>query len=48
MRNIFAIPADLPVVAPHQAGLNLEHEPEKEAELLAEIDELRRKVHAVR
>ena len=48
MRNIFAIPADLPIIAPHQAGLNLEHEPEKEAELLAEIDELRRKVHAVR
>ncbi|KAI9061573.1 Mis12-domain-containing protein [Trametes sanguinea] len=48
MRNIFAIPADLPVVAPHQAGLNLEHPPEKEAELLAEIDELRRKVHAQR
>ncbi|KAI0718902.1 Mis12 protein-domain-containing protein [Cerioporus squamosus] len=48
MRNIFAIPADLPVVAPHQAGLNLEQPPEKEAELLAEIDELRRKVHAQR
>ncbi len=48
MRNIFAIPADLPVVAPHQAGLDLEQPPEKEAELLAEIDELRRKVHAVR
>ncbi|KAL7283921.1 hypothetical protein ACG7TL_001193 [Trametes sanguinea] len=48
MRNIFAIPADLPVVAPHQAGLDLEHPPEKEAELLAEIDELRRKVHAQR
>ncbi|TFK94976.1 Mis12-domain-containing protein [Polyporus arcularius HHB13444] len=48
MRNIFAIPADLPVVAPHQAGLDLEQPPEKEAELLAEIDELRRKVHAQR
>ncbi|KAI0777798.1 Mis12-domain-containing protein [Trametes elegans] len=48
MRNIFAIPADLPIVAPHQAGLNLDHPPEKEAELLAEIDELRRKVHAQR
>ncbi|KAI8971300.1 Mis12 protein-domain-containing protein [Trametes punicea] len=48
MRNIFAIPADLPIVAPHQAGLNLEHPPEKEAELLAEIDELRRKLHAQR
>ncbi|KAI0327644.1 Mis12-domain-containing protein [Cubamyces sp. BRFM 1775] len=48
MRNIFAIPADLPIVAPHQAGLNLEESPEKEAEILAEIDELRRKVHAQR
>ncbi|KAI0646680.1 Mis12-domain-containing protein [Trametes meyenii] len=48
MRNIFAIPADLPVIAPHQAGLDLDHPPEKETELLAEIDELRRKVHAQR
>ncbi|KAH9930420.1 Mis12 protein-domain-containing protein [Epithele typhae] len=48
MRNIFAIPSDLPVVVPHQAGFNLEHPPEREAELLAEIDELRRKVHAQR
>ena len=51
MRNIFAVPADLPIVAPHQAGLDLQRatdEPEREGELLAEIDELRRKVHAVR
>ena len=48
MRNIFAVPADLPIVTPHQAGLDLECPPEREAELLAEIDELRRKVHAVR
>ncbi|EIW51575.1 Mis12-domain-containing protein [Trametes versicolor FP-101664 SS1] len=48
MRNIFAVPADLPIVAPHQAGLDLEHSPEQEQELLAEIDELRRKVHAQR
>ncbi|KAI0824932.1 Mis12-domain-containing protein [Trametes gibbosa] len=48
MRNIFAIPADLPIVAPHQAGLDLEQPPEKEQELLAEIDELRRKLHAQR
>ena len=50
MRNIFAVPADLPIVAPHQAGLDLAgaaDQPEKESELLAEIDELRRKVHAV-
>ncbi|KAM5541895.1 hypothetical protein V8D89_004624 [Ganoderma adspersum] len=51
MRNIFAVPADLPIVAPHQAGLDLAgaaDQPEKESELLAEIDELRRKVHAQR
>ncbi|TBU28316.1 Mis12 protein-domain-containing protein [Dichomitus squalens] len=51
MRNIFAVDADLPVVAPHQAGLDLQRasdEPEREGELLAEIDELRRKVHAQR
>ena len=48
MRNIFAVPADLPVITPHHAGLNLEHPPEREAEVLAEIDELRRKIHAVR
>lgn len=51
MRNIFAVPADLPVVAPHQAALDLARaadEPEREAELMAEVDELRRKVHAQR
>ena len=50
MRNIFAVPADLPIVAPHQAGLDLAgaaDQPEREGELLAEVDELRRKVHAV-
>jgi Mis12 protein len=50
LRNIFAItPPDLPLVVPHQAGLDLDHQsPEKEAELLAEIDELRRKIENVR
>ena len=50
MRNIFAVLADLPIIAPHQAGLDLagaEDQPEREGELLAEVDELRRKVHAV-
>lgn len=47
LRNIFAIPVDLPIVAPHLAGLNLEQPPEKEAELLSEIDDLRRKIQAV-
>ncbi|OBZ77804.1 Centromere protein mis12 [Grifola frondosa] len=48
LRNIFAIPADLPIVVPHQQGLDLNESPEREAELLAEITELRRKVHAQR
>lgn len=48
LRNIFAVPADLPIVAPHQKGLDLETQPEKEVELMAEIDELRRKIDNVR
>ncbi|KAL5497735.1 hypothetical protein ACEPAH_2666 [Sanghuangporus vaninii] len=44
MRNIFAIPPDLPVVAPHQRGLDLGPRPEEEAELMADIEELRRKI----
>ncbi len=49
LRNIFAVtPPDLPLVVPHQASLDLDHQPqEKEAELLAEIDELRRKIENV-
>ena len=48
LRNIFAIPPDLPIVAPHQAGLNLEHGAEEEKEAVNEIKELRRKIQAVR
>ncbi|KIJ63312.1 hypothetical protein HYDPIDRAFT_29570 [Hydnomerulius pinastri MD-312] len=48
LRNIFAIPADLPIVVPHQAGLDLSREPDREAELLAEIDEVRKKIDAQR
>ena len=48
LRNIFALPPDLPLVAPHHATLDLDQPPEKEAELLAEIDELRRKIENVR
>lgn len=48
LRNIFAIPADLPVVAPHQKGLDLETTPELEQELMSEIEELRRKIDNVR
>ncbi|KAF9811490.1 hypothetical protein IEO21_06574 [Rhodonia placenta] len=48
LRNIFAIPADLPVVAPHQKGLDLDQPQEKETELLEEIKDLRRKIQAQR
>jgi kinetochore protein Mis12/MTW1 len=48
LRNIFAVPPDLALVAPHHAGLDLAQPPETEAELLAEIDELWRKIEKVR
>ena len=48
LRNIFAVPADLPIVVPHHKGLDLESPPEKETELMAEIDDLRRKIGNVR
>jgi kinetochore protein Mis12/MTW1 len=48
LRNIFAVTPDLPLVAPHHEGLDLDLPPEKEAELLAEIDELRRQLENVR
>lgn len=47
LRNIFAIPADLPVVVPHQEGLVLDHPPELETDLMAEIQDLRKKIDAV-
>lgn len=48
MRNIFTIPAELPVVVPHQAGLIFDQPASKEQELLAEIDDLRRRIQVVR
>lgn len=48
LRNIFAVTPDLPLVAPHHAGLNFDQPPKKETELLAEIDELRRQIENVR
>jgi kinetochore protein Mis12/MTW1 len=48
MRNIFTIRAELPVVVPHQAGLILDQPASKEQELLAEIDDLRRRIQVVR
>ena len=48
LRNIFAIRPDLLIVAPHQAGLNLEHTAGEETALVNEIKDLRRKIQAVR
>ena len=48
MRNIFTIPAGLPIVVPHQAGLTLDQPASREQELLAEIDDLRRRIQLVR
>ncbi|KAJ3530618.1 hypothetical protein NM688_g7684 [Phlebia brevispora] len=48
LRNIFAIPPDLPLVAPHHAGLDLEYTANEETELVNEIKELRRKIQAQR
>lgn len=50
LRNIFAIPPELEIVAPHHEGLDLElgeREPGRELELLGEIEELRRKIENV-
>ncbi|KAG9318215.1 Mis12-domain-containing protein [Chiua virens] len=44
LRNIFAIPADLPIVVPHQESRDLTLPPERETGLMSEIDELRKKV----
>ncbi len=48
LRNIFAIPPDLPIVLPHQENLDLVATPEREQELMDEIEQLRRKIDAVR
>ena len=47
LRNIFALPPDLPIVAPHHKGLDLRPRPEEEAELMVEVEELRRKIENV-
>ncbi|KAG6332243.1 hypothetical protein ID866_6844 [Astraeus odoratus] len=48
LRNIFAIPANLPIVVPHQEGLDLDTTVELETDLMAEIQELRKKIDAQR
>ncbi|KAF9073892.1 Mis12 protein-domain-containing protein [Rhodocollybia butyracea] len=44
LKNIFSVPPDLPVVLPHQQGLDLTVKPERETQLLEEISELRKKI----
>ncbi|KAK7063816.1 Mis12-domain-containing protein [Favolaschia claudopus] len=41
LRNIFAVPADLPLVLPHHEHLDLTHTPEMEQELMDEVEQLR-------
>jgi kinetochore protein Mis12/MTW1 len=47
LRNIFAFSPELPMVTRHHEGLNLEESPQHEMELMAEIEELRRKIDEV-
>jgi len=44
LRNIFAFPADLPIVVPHQRNLDLNSPPGREDELFLQVEELRRKI----
>jgi len=46
-RNIFVVDPDLPIVAPHQRGLDLEIPLERERELQIEVETLRRKLDNV-
>jgi kinetochore protein Mis12/MTW1 len=48
LRNIFTFPSDLPVIVPHQAGLDLEHSQERERECADEIASLRKEIENVR
>ena len=48
LRNIFMIPPNLPVVLPHQEGLDLTTTVEKEQELVDEVEQLRKRLDDVR
>ena len=48
LRNIFMIPSDLPIVLPHQEGLDFTITVEKEQELVDEIEQLRKRLDEVR
>jgi kinetochore protein Mis12/MTW1 len=47
LRNIFTFDSELPVVLPHQAGLDLTYPPEREQEMIDEIADLRQQIHNV-
>ena len=48
LRNIFMIPSDLPIVLPHQEGLDFTITVEKEQELVDEVEQLRKRLDEVR
>ncbi|PPQ81772.1 hypothetical protein CVT25_013684 [Psilocybe cyanescens] len=48
MRNIFVVPTDLPIVLPHQQGLDLTVTPEQEVEAMEEVEELRKRLDGQR
>ena len=48
LRNIFMIPSDLPIVLPHQEGLDFTVTVEKEQELVDEVEQLRKRLDEVR
>ncbi|KAH9480239.1 Centromere protein mis12 [Psilocybe cubensis] len=48
MRNIFMVPSDLPIVLPHQQGLDLTVTPEQEVEAMEEVEELRKRLDGQR
>jgi kinetochore protein Mis12/MTW1 len=48
LRNIFIIPPDLPVVLPHQEGLDLTATVEEEQKLVGEVEQLRKRLDEVR
>ena len=47
LRNIFMIPPDLPIVLPHQEGLDFTITVEKEQELVNEVEHLRKHLDEV-
>lgn len=47
LRNVFHIPSDVPYVLPSQAGADFTATQDREEELLAEMDDLRKKIQQV-